>query len=602
MLDDDKPLTVAGAPHILAYQDAELPSVIYFASTRPAVARGSGDAYQLALVHYDKPVGGKAGMLSLVIDLRPSPDQMARLRAGLADRMPGVALQFKPIPWTAGTVAAALIGGQPVRATPSLLGDNSVALSIGLDLDQYLLLRKSSGNAAAPLSVVYGLSYESFRRQYAYSIAFDETAFRDWLQRKCTANLLFVEVEKVETFEELRRAGVVRIVNENQTGEAPPDGVRRAFLQSLQGILVPLPSFAPVPGTSGGTWQLGFDCSAVRDVQQIARHLDTRLQVQGAVARQAFIQGPVDGLAEALAARPDIELPTGVSFTQALTIRCHGVFDDAPLHSVIVSIEPPPARGGSHVFERAGESTIELAHPPGQEAVHVCRCRVSFGDGTQGEVTQIPIRRDQAFLDIVAPSLYTYRCYTAGVDAAFPWDLVRSIRVVPHGPAGLRFQPEQIALSEKRPECTLAAFHPAPVDLDAVGFTATYTPAPGAGDPFDWSGAPTGATMFLDPFTRRDLRFRVADGFDWNVASKVVVTIAPAAGRAQLWRNRQLTLTRAAPQGRTTCWYANDRTTSCRVSYLQGDRTFFSTTTESLQADIVLAAPDLVTHPSKESP
>lgn len=129
------------------------------------------------------------------------------------------------------------------------------------------------------------------------------------MQKKTTADFLFVSFEKIETFEDLKESAVIRVVAENDTGEPAPEGFRRAFLQSLQSLLEPAPRFATPPEAKGGSWIIGFGSSTVHDIQNIARRLDCNMKISGAVTRKIFIQGALSGLSDALAARPPLVLP-----------------------------------------------------------------------------------------------------------------------------------------------------------------------------------------------------------------------------------------------------------------------------------------------------
>src|ERR1035437_6315019 len=274
MLADDRKIELEDLGGILVYGDSSLPDLYYCCSTRPSIAK-RGDQVQLTLLAYQNPTARNAGMLSFVIDLVPDPKDLDAFQA----RYPQA--QMVPMPWTSGTVTASIAGGDPIFAIPSLLGANSAVVSIGLTSDQYVLLRKSK---VAPISVVYGLSFEALRDEYAFGIEFDQNNFRNWVQKKCSANFLFLSLEKVDTFEEIRQAGVIRVTSVNQTGEEPPDGFRRAVLASIQSILTPMPRFAPPPQGGDPGWGIGFECSTVRDIQNNDKRLDTDTSVGGSGA------------------------------------------------------------------------------------------------------------------------------------------------------------------------------------------------------------------------------------------------------------------------------------------------------------------------------
>ncbi|NHZ93152.1 hypothetical protein F2P45_29690 [Massilia sp. CCM 8733] len=567
MLADDQKVDLETARGMLVYRDAALPTLFHYAATRPAIARGDDGTYQLTLVHYDRPIDGLAGMLSLVVDLRPDPVQMDNMERELAALHPGADLQFQPIAWSGGTVAAAIIGGGAVSATPSLLGQNAAALAIGLTTDQYVLLRGGAGTPqAAPVQIVYSLSYAAMRRSYGATIRFDESKFRDWVQKKCSANFVVISVEKSDTFEQLRQDGVLRVESVNQSGDEAPPGLRDAFLRSLQSILTPLPRFAQAPEASSGNWLLGFDCASVHDVQNMSRRLDTDMQVTGAVARTAVLQGAPDGLAEALAQRPDIELSTGASFTQPLTVRCHDRFGGRPLRRADVRITPAPSARDTNVVgftAPTDAATLQLTRAPDMAAAYSYDCTLYFGaDAAPCRSGAIAIAPGQAYLDVVPARWYTYRQYLAGVADDFPWDLVRSVRLELNGPAALAYAPAVLDIDKYTAALAIDAFAPSAVDLDAVGYTATYTPRLGAS--FSVPGQPAGAAIFLNPLRRRRVTFGVAAGYDWRHTSAIDVVLAGAAGNPQLWGDGKLCLTPAQPRREFIYWYAFDKTLSFR--------------------------------------
>lgn len=596
MLADDQPVTVESAPRILVYRDADIRTRFYYASTRPAVARGR-DGYQLTLVHYDKPVDGIAGMLSMVVNLQPDPLEMDALRSELSARNPGDVLQFVPIPWTAGTVAVAVVGGAPLSGTPSLLGDNSAALSIPLSTEQYLLLRPRGGAAAAPLYVVYGLSYDALRPEYGFLIHFDESRFRDWVQKKCSAGFLFISVEKSETFEELRQAGVLRVESENRTGEEPPAGFRHAFLCSLQSVLRPLPRFTDAPQAGGGNWLVGFDCGTVHDIELLSKRLDTDMRIKGVVARKAYIQGELAGLAEALAQRGDQELPTQISFTQSLTVRCHDSFQGMPVEVLNVQVQPAILPRSFHCFDRSGDEwRIALTHKPGVDASYACLCTPHFGgDRPATAPVAIPIARAQAYLDILPSAYFSYRSYSIGTAADFPWQLVREVRLQLRGPAGLTFRPGQATLVKNAPSGTVEAFAPERVDLEQVAFSAQVTPNPRKGLPFTVDGVAAGATVFFNPLRRRAVTFHGASDGNWGDLARIVIVVSAVAGRPQLWDNERLILVPEAPHVRFAYWYAGDKTLSYQVRYISANRQeIIVTGAETAQSEVTLSIPEEV--------
>ena len=611
MLADDQKVEFDSAGGMLVYRDAALPTLFYYASTRPAIARAADGSYQLSLVHYDRPIGDKAAMLSFVASLEPDAAAMDNMRSALAQRYPNLKLAFEPMSWSDGLVAASVAGGAAVTATPSLLGQNPAALALGLSTDQYLLLKAyaAAPSGPPPLSLVYSLSYAALRPAYAASIAFDAAAFRDWVQKRCSANLLFISFDRIDTFEQLRRDAVLRVQSENQTGEAVPDGLRLAFLASLQSVLEPLPRFAPAPQaeTGAGNWLVGFDCSSVHDVQSISRRIDSNMHMTGVVSRKAVLQGAPIGLAEALARQPDTELSTTTGFIQPLTVRCHDGFGGQPLRQANVLIAPAPSGEGFASFTaRTDEWNTRLTRAPGAAVSYTYDCTLYFDPAATAGDPGAPCRSGaqqilpgQAYLDVVPSRWYSYRQYLASVADDFPWDLVDAIKLELSGPAPLSFAPASLDIGKYTPALRASAFAPAPADLDAVIYQATVTPRIGA--KFCLSGQPAGSVIFLNPLQRRVVRFRAAPDVDWRNVAAIDISLLTADGNPQLWRNGKLSLTPGQPQCDFTYWYAFDPSLSfkTRLRTSNGAALEQPPARQSRALDIVIAQlPDLPPVPS----
>ncbi len=520
MLADDHGTDLDGIEGLLVYGDSAVPDQFYYAATRPSIAR-DGDGYRFTLVRYDRPLAdGQAGMLSFVVDLAPAPAVLDRALEVLRRRTPGA--QLSPIPWSTGTVTAAVIGGEPVRATPSLLNDNGAVLCLGLTTDQYLLLKHSLDDPrAVPISIVYDLAFEVLRPAYSFSILFDEARFREWIQTKRKVGLLFVSVEKVETFEDLRHSGAITVVSVNEREEDPPVAMKRAFLQSLKALLKPLPAFAPPAGAGDeGGWDIGYSTSTVHDIQTLGRRLDCNMTVRAAVARAIHVQGALTDLAEALRSRPEIELPTSGRFQQDLTIRCHDRFDGAPLQELNLVITPATIPLPHHVFNArgSGEWTVGLPHNPAAPADYACTCTLYFaGDGRPPATGRFAIPRDAAYLDILPAALYTLRRYDVTVAEDCPWPLLQSVRVRLgglDGLDGLAVSPVVLTLSQSQRSGTIEVFAPAPVNLDGVWFEALHTAV--TGGTYTERGYPTGTTIFLNGLRQRCVSFAAAPEIDWR--------------------------------------------------------------------------------------
>ncbi len=586
MLADDRKIELEDLGGILVYGDSSLPDLYYCCSTRPSIAK-RGDQVQLTLLAYQNPTARNAGMLSFVIDLVPDPKDLDAFQA----RYPQA--QMVPMPWTSGTVTASIAGGDPIFAIPSLLGANSAVVSIGLTSDQYVLLRKSK---VAPISVVYGLSFEALRDEYAFGIEFDQNNFRNWVQKKCSANFLFLSLEKVDTFEEIRQAGVIRVTSVNQTGEEPPDGFRRAVLASIQSILTPMPRFAPPPQGGDPGWGIGFECSTVRDIQNIDKRLDTDMSVVGSVTRKAYLQGVPDGLTEALAACQVVELPTAESFVQKLSVRCADPFDQAPLQALQVGIDNGSGFPKVHVFDRTNSDTweIELTHDPRSDAPYVYRCDLHFGDRPSIAGNPIEIPRERAYLDIVPESYYNFRSYQVLASRDFPWKMLRTATIALSGPAGFSFGPP-VQLRASQTIGATTAFSPLPGNLDDVEFNLVCQPV--GGPAFTVSGVPSGATIYLNMFRQRSLEFAVARDFDWSSCESVKVSPEKPDGTPLLRVAGGLRLTRNSPSASFDWWTSGDATVKYQLDYSFGGKLLATATSLTMKNAVEVSNPEIPVKP-----
>ncbi|WP_431257988.1 hypothetical protein ACQ86G_26020 [Roseateles chitinivorans] len=572
MLADDQPIALDGLPELMLYGDTTPTSgVVYCAATRPALARIDG-VPQLRLLTYDRPLGNDpdadAGQLSMVVDLRPDDALLARARDALTLQRGGLAPELRPIPWTAGEVVARLTGQAPRRARPSLLGDNSVALTLGLGVRHLAMLGGGDAGrdafAAQALAVVYALRFDAFREAWRIDVQVDGSKFRRWVQERCALKLPFLEIEHVQTFETLRASGAIRVDTTDRGGLPLPDGFRLAFMRSVRNALTPMPRFAtPGDGETGG-WSLGIDCSRLEDEQTLVRKLDMRMSVSGMVSRQACPLGAPTGLAEALRDCRMETIGTGRSYVRPLRVRCHDDYR-GPVRAVELRLDPPegtPGGSQAHVFnaDRPQDWPTSLSRTA---TAPRARCVVHFQDGggldrPASLERPLALDTDQAFLDIVPAGLFADRRFSIEVAEAFPWPLVRSVEVRLAG-AGLRWWPPSVELDERRPGAVIEAFAPQPVDFGDVRCELVVHPASGDAALRLPGGQPAGGVVFVNPFARRDVGLRIDPGIDWGGRDSLALRVVP--GPLQLWPETVFTLHRDpdVPPPVLRYWHAGDR-------------------------------------------
>jgi hypothetical protein len=580
MLADDKKV-LEDVEGILVYKDHLDPNIYYYSSTRPVVAQHGGQYQFTHFIYQPAPKSGPVGMLSFVVDLEPE----TTTKDAVLDKLPRHdkrVPELRPIPWTSGTVAVAVQGGEPVLGTPSLMGRNSAVVSLPLTTDQYLILKNSMDGE--PVSVVYSLAYEAYRPAFEFSIEFDEEKFRKWVQTKCELDLLFISFESENTFEELKSAAVIRIKSVNQTGEEPPAGFRQAFLQSLQSLLTPLPKFAKPAADKEPSWRLG--CSTITDRQIISRNVDCNMTISGAVARRANMQGALGGFAEAYKGQDSVTIGTTSPFMQKLTVRCDNSFDGKPLTAMFIRIHDDK----THTFDSShrGEWVVTLEHDP--RKAHTCQYRCTFYfDGDSLDTVPLAIGPDQAFLDILPEAFYTYRSYSVSAATDFPWELLTSVQLEPDPNLAITFEPPALDLTKGKPCGEITAFARNKVGLNDVSFTARYRPK--RGKDFQLGLLPTGRTIFLDHFRKQSFIFTARADFDWLLKKISIRVTLPSHSLA---RDQELSFTLtdqpAESKKELTIWRWDDgRKLSFKTAY--GGKSPVTEEIESVKRVVRIAVP-----------
>jgi len=564
MLADDQKVELPGVEGVLIYRDSLDPNTYYYASTRPSVSL-QGNEYQFTLVRYDQPRDGQAGMLSFVVDLEPSKATLQSVRARLLKE--NSKAQLEQMSWTSGCVAAAVIGGSPVYSTPSLIGRNSAVIAMGLSTDQYLILKNSLNKASSPpISIVYKLTYDAFRRAYGFSVELNQQKFRDWVEQKCSANILFINVETTSTFEELRSKNVITVKSVNETGDPPPDGFKRALMLSLQSLLTPLPRFGTPPEGGDAGWLLGFDCSTVHDIQNISRNLDSSMEVSGAVIRSAFIQGALENLAEAWKARPEIVLPISGGFKQSLVFRCDAAFDGHPLDSVSVALNPD---WGSHTFYKDHPENwpVDLVYDPRVETSYSYYCDLTFNNvPRKGQSPVRQISREQAYADLAPAESYTYRRFSVLAAEEFPWNLIRYVSITSKSTPN-PLNPPTLQLTSTKRTGEIELFSLSRQALDELVFNVSYVPADGSRQ-IDQETLPSGSTVFLNPFQKRIVKFLVSESFNWPRSNEIKIAFMKPMGMLVSPKLATTTIKPGDPPITYTSWYTdkNSKNLSYRIN------------------------------------
>jgi hypothetical protein len=175
---------------VLVFPDHAVPGAFYYAAPDPKISRTGGQlmvdilSYSVELKH--SPLAGTtipdelgAGFLTLGLDCALDPTVHSRTIGELSARtgMPEQQLSLSPIPYTKGAVSLIALdagttesGGLPQFVekvvgvgTPSLLGDLRASFSLALSQEGVVLLEGLYKDGAAPIGVVYDLTYLGLR-------------------------------------------------------------------------------------------------------------------------------------------------------------------------------------------------------------------------------------------------------------------------------------------------------------------------------------------------------------------------------------------------------------------------------------------------------
>ncbi|MCG7564564.1 hypothetical protein [Pseudoalteromonas sp. McH1-42] len=567
MLVNNKQVEIQGMEDVLVYQDASIPTRYYYCSSKPQISK-NGSGYQLKLLHYSQIKNESVGMLSFLIDLELNDDALAQLKNKL-----GKDAELVPFPWLSGKVNAMLLGGEALSFTPSLFGSNSTAISMNLNMEQYLLLtRKNDGKKFSPLSIVYSLTFEVLRQVYSYSVRFNAAEFRNWVQKKAKAGLIFISFEKVETYEELKSSGVIEIFSENTTQEEPPEGFKKAFLTSIKAVLDPLPQFSQ--RNSDNEWSIGFSSSEIVDIKNIEKKLDLNMTVSKPVLRQVFFQDMPLGLEEALKTVNDIEIPIGQVFTQKLTIRCIYDFDDEMIEAIEIRIFKAEDSANNSIFgvfnkESLKEKVLEIVHDPRDERLYKYGYNIYFKNqpsvNNPLKTPRSELKKDVAFLDIQPQEFYSCRVFSVFTVKEFPWELISVAKVELNVPGDFNISPSVLRLTDKYRTGKITAFSKEVKSFENAMYTATCH-CKRSNKLIFLKGYIAGQVILLNHLSKRSISFYVADKGVLDDYNEVIIKVFE--GEGQLMNKGTITLNAQNPKADFEYWHTlNNRDVQYQVKF-----------------------------------
>ncbi len=550
MLTDQKPVDIKGVDGVIVYADATSPLIFYYASTTPQIS-GAGAEAAFNLMRFDPGTEESAGHLSLLVDLALPAAKLASLQTELNKRA-GETVSLKPIPWTSGDFSVSAPNQTPVSGRPSLLGDNTGLVSMPLDRATFLLLSDALETGKhSPLSIVYKLGYESFSPSYGCSVEIDAQNFRDWVSRRCAANLVFINFESTETYASLRESSVIRI----SSVDFDPDGhedFQRGLLASLRSLFEPLPGFGAPTNPDGG-WGIGFSCSKISGTDFAARRASLRFDEATAKPRAIYLQGAIAGLVEAYRVRGVISVAASgdTTFRQHIAVSCYADYalDAIARISVTIRRKGETSSVGRHDFSAAAAApwSVDLSRDPSRGASFERRFSVFFDDARPHLSSDWEdIGPTEAFVSIFPRTLYSMTRHKVFAGADFPWSLVSRVMVDILPPENSGTAPVSMTLSKDAPAQEAELFMAPPVAEDICSFRAVIVP--NAGDDIDLGERMATGAILIEPFERSDVKFD-ATAIDWARIRKVGVAMKPGAGVLPS-QSVAIYLTQSKPRGR----------------------------------------------------
>ncbi len=586
MLTDQKPIDLAGVEGVVVYGDTSVKGQYYYLPTRPSVAIRNG-TYQYSLIEYEAPLrDNRAGVLSMVVDLHLDDSALAALTAALRTISPGDPLSLNPIPWTSGGYSASLETGTPIVGVPSLFGTNAALVHLELDLNALNTLRTTlSAGLTPPISIVYKMSFDSFRPAYRCSAKLNEANYLDWVRKECHANLVIVDFQSTETFAMLRKEKVLEISSVDFDPDSDPE-FQLSILRSLQYVFQPLPRFGKLPASNDSGWSIGISCSQMEQVQEVSRRADFNMRIAKAVPQAAYVQGVVEGLAQAYEAIPAIPVPSGgdTPFAQEILVTCYADYALDGIDTVALVVRKTDrSLAGSHTFypDDSKPWKLNLDYIPGSATTYEYRYIVTFSAGKP--VAQLPsdwqpLGRWQAFVNLVVRDLYSHRMIEISTAQAFPWNVVTRVEVRTTPPFGHHSSEVTKQIDAGDRSTSFGMFLIPSGGTDTISYTLTVVPKANAGmqimGPYLANNS-----IYIDPFEKREVSF-AATGVDWSSVTSITIKASlkpdgkPILGNATTF----ISLTEAAPRANLTYYYTDS--SQLQIGYRYSIRHSDNTKTE----------------------
>lgn len=278
----------------IVYRDHAVPAQFYYAAPQPKISRSDGRlmfdllAYSVDLQH--SPLGGTsipdelgAGFLTMGVDCALSDARRAELLRELAVRtqLPEDGITLYPIPYHKGTVrvlaldkfsqpAAPETGpasttplqGRPTfveqvlgSGTPALLGDLRAIFSLGLSQEGLVFLKGLYEHRAAPIGVVYDLSFYGLRPSVEAEITADLSRVYQHFGGGLQFQYAWFKAEVEAGLDFLREQGAITVrLTSQAVGEAAEKSKELALSlfrdRIVQELFRPIAAVQPGPNTA----------------------------------------------------------------------------------------------------------------------------------------------------------------------------------------------------------------------------------------------------------------------------------------------------------------------------------------------------------------
>ncbi|HEY0687534.1 MAG TPA: hypothetical protein VGD71_00725 [Kribbella sp.] len=407
---------------VLVFPDHAVPGTFYYAAPDPKISRTGGQlmvdilSYSVELKH--SPLAGTtiphelgAGFLTLGLDCALDPTVHSRTIGELSARtgLPEQQLSLSPIPYTKGAVSLIALdagttesGGLPQfvekvigGGTPSLLGDLRASFSLALSQEGVEFLEGLYKDGAAPIGVVYDLTYLGLRPAIQCVITADLSRIYDELSASVGVQYLCFRAEVEAILSKLADTEAIGIQLTSQAvGEEAARSKESALSLFKDRIIRELfrPTATPqlanlaVPGEqSTGAVSLSLKVKDREELKHVVYRFDERSPEERTHAPHGFLAAllsesemdervhridlasPFFELLEVLVTGPTEQEFTALGLHSVTALLTYGLLGD-PVPPEQESVEFRPGSSGRKIFAmtRRGRPslayTVELAY------------------------------------------------------------------------------------------------------------------------------------------------------------------------------------------------------------------------------------------------